>query len=89
MGFLGHLLFVENNSNLKEAIYSNNISLCNLIANGWYDNNNFSSWIEVVTASLGFLSNFEDVYRMWAFVEKFQNAMFSEGKEFQSNSQPG
>jgi len=31
-----------------------------------------------VTASLGFLTNFEDVYRIWAFVEKFLNESFAD-----------
>jgi selenocysteine lyase/cysteine desulfurase len=36
--------------------------------------------VEVVTASLGFLTNFEDVYKLWAFVSKFLNPTFiSEG----------
>ncbi|KAJ3670120.1 hypothetical protein LUZ60_010444 [Juncus effusus] len=34
--------------------------------------------VEVVTASLGFLTNFEDVYRMWAFVAKFLDLGFFE-----------
>jgi selenocysteine lyase/cysteine desulfurase len=34
--------------------------------------------VEVVTASLGFLTNFEDVYRMWAFVAKFLEPNFLE-----------
>ncbi|XP_078180130.1 uncharacterized protein LOC144574139 [Carex rostrata] len=34
--------------------------------------------VEVVTASLGFLTNFEDVYRMWAFVAKFLDPSFLE-----------
>ncbi|KAL5727759.1 hypothetical protein ACHQM5_000915 [Ranunculus cassubicifolius] len=34
--------------------------------------------ISVVTASLGFLTNFEDVYRVWAFVAQFLNADFVE-----------
>ncbi|KAL0872399.1 hypothetical protein Bca101_022104 [Brassica carinata] len=32
---------------------------------------------EVVTASLSFLTNFEDVYKLWAFVGKFLNPGFS------------
>ncbi|CAA7035823.1 unnamed protein product [Microthlaspi erraticum] len=32
---------------------------------------------EVVTASLSFLSNFEDVYKLWGFVAKFLNPGFS------------
>ncbi|CAA6653456.1 unnamed protein product [Spirodela intermedia] len=35
--------------------------------------------IEVVTASLGFLTNFEDVYRLWAFVARFLDPSFVEG----------
>ncbi|XP_076909375.1 uncharacterized protein LOC143566606 [Bidens hawaiensis] len=31
---------------------------------------------EVVTASLGFLTNFEDVYKLWVFVAKFLNPSF-------------
>lgn len=33
--------------------------------------------IEVVTASLGFLTNFEDVYKLWAFVARFLNPTFA------------
>lgn len=35
-------------------------------------------WISVVTAALGFLTNFEDVYRLWAFVSRFLDADFVE-----------
>ncbi|CAN6569363.1 unnamed protein product [Malus baccata var. baccata] len=34
--------------------------------------------ITVVTAALGFLANFEDVYRLWAFVAQFLDADFVE-----------
>uniref|UniRef100_A0ACD5Y212 Uncharacterized protein n=1 Tax=Avena sativa TaxID=4498 RepID=A0ACD5Y212_AVESA len=34
--------------------------------------------IHVVSASLGFLSNFEDAYRLWAFVARFLDADFVE-----------
>ncbi|XP_057977184.1 uncharacterized protein LOC131164192 [Malania oleifera] len=36
------------------------------------------SRISVVTASLGFLTNFEDTYRLWAFVSQFLDADFLE-----------
>ncbi|XP_071692924.1 uncharacterized protein [Rutidosis leptorrhynchoides] len=38
---------------------------------------------EVVTASLGFLTNFEDVYKLWVFVAKFLDPSFvgEQGKE--------
>ncbi|WVZ13669.1 hypothetical protein V8G54_011235, partial [Vigna mungo] len=34
--------------------------------------------ITVVTAALGFLANFEDVYKLWAFVARFLDADFVE-----------
>ncbi|CAK9161009.1 unnamed protein product [Ilex paraguariensis] len=34
--------------------------------------------IKVVTAALGFLTNFEDIYRLWAFVARFLDADFVE-----------
>ncbi|KAG5134006.1 hypothetical protein AAZX31_09G134400 [Glycine max] len=34
--------------------------------------------ISVVTAALGFLANFEDVYKLWAFVARFLDADFVE-----------
>lgn len=36
------------------------------------------SGISVVTASFGFLTNFEDIYRLWAFVSRFLDADFVE-----------
>uniref|UniRef100_A0A804U605 Uncharacterized protein n=1 Tax=Zea mays TaxID=4577 RepID=A0A804U605_MAIZE len=39
---------------------------------------------EVVTASLGFLTNFEDVYRLWAFVAKFLDSSFLEQERLSS-----
>ncbi|GJT03201.1 pyridoxal phosphate-dependent transferase [Tanacetum coccineum] len=35
--------------------------------------------VEVVTASLGFLTNFSDVYKLWSFVAKFINPSFIKG----------
>lgn len=37
--------------------------------------------VKVVTASLGFLSNFEDVYTTWAFVAKFLDPAFVESND--------
>jgi hypothetical protein len=34
--------------------------------------------ILVLTATLGFLTNYEDVYRLWAFVSRFLDADFVE-----------
>lgn len=38
--------------------------------------------ISVVTASLGFLTNFEDAYRLWAFASKFLDADFVEKEKW-------
>lgn len=42
--------------------------------------------IPVVTAALGFVSTFEDVYRLWAFVAKFLDAGFVKREEWQQHS---
>ncbi|KAI7989889.1 Molybdenum cofactor sulfurase [Camellia lanceoleosa] len=38
----------------------------------------FHTGIYVLTASIGFLTNFEDMYRLWAFVSRFLDADFVE-----------
>ncbi|GAB2227285.1 hypothetical protein Droror1_Dr00009101 [Drosera rotundifolia] len=50
--------------------------LCRVMSNGSHDRRSGFYRIEVVTASLGFLTNFEDVYKLWAFVAKFLNPDF-------------
>lgn len=37
-----------------------------------------SDYVNVVTVALGFLTNFEDIYRLWAFVAQFLDADFVE-----------
>nr|GMD01010.1 molybdenum cofactor sulfurase [Ipomoea batatas] len=44
--------------------------------NGRQDSKSGFIRVEVITASLGFLTNFEDVYKLWAFVAKFLNPDF-------------
>ena len=34
--------------------------------------------IAVVTAALGFLANFQDIYKLWAFIAQFLDADFVE-----------
>ncbi|CAN6682604.1 unnamed protein product [Malus baccata var. baccata] len=53
-------------------------SLCKPMVNGRQGGKNMFFRVEVVTASLGFLTNFEDVYKMWAFVAKFLDSSFAE-----------
>ncbi|KAK6935323.1 hypothetical protein RJ641_035478 [Dillenia turbinata] len=38
--------------------------------------------ISVITASLGFLTNFDDIYRLWAFVSRFLDADFVEKEQW-------
>ncbi|XP_074308740.1 uncharacterized protein LOC141643467 [Silene latifolia] len=47
------------------------------MANGRLDGKSGFYRVEVVTASLSFLSDFEDVYKLWAFVAKFLNPGFA------------
>ncbi|KAI3836873.1 hypothetical protein MKW98_005206 [Papaver atlanticum] len=53
-------------------------------ANGGHGREKAFARVEVVTASLSFLTNFEDVYKMWAFVAKFLNPTFIECEELSS-----
>lgn len=88
LGFLSHLCLLENHSELQEALDSDSHSLCKSIAIGRCEGKKASVRVEVVTASLGFLSNFEDVYRMWEFVAKFLDAGYPEANECLSQSAP-
>lgn len=88
LGFLSHLCLIENNAELQEALDSASNSLCKSIVIGRCEGKKVSVQVEVVTASLGFLSNFEDVYRMWEFVAKFLDAGFSEANECIAQSGP-
>lgn len=53
-------------------------------ANGGHGKEKAFARVEVVTASLSFLTNFEDVYKMWAFIAKFLNPTFIECEELSS-----
>ncbi|KAL0926849.1 hypothetical protein M5K25_003102 [Dendrobium thyrsiflorum] len=71
VGFLSNIRF---NSNEKAA----GSSLCNFISNGCHESKDSTFRLEVVTASLGFLTNFADVYKLWAFVAEFLDPSFIE-----------
>lgn len=88
LGFLSHLCLPENHSELQEALDSDSHSLCKSIAIGRCESKKSSVRVEVVTASLGFLSNFEDVYRMWELVAKFLDAGYPEANECPSQPAP-
>ncbi|THU65249.1 hypothetical protein C4D60_Mb05t01660 [Musa balbisiana] len=80
IGYLSHIRVMDNQKHLHGEA-STDASLYRP-ANSRHNNKNNSKnaviRVEVVTASLGFLTNFEDVYRMWAFVAKFLDPSFAE-----------
>ncbi|KAL5705030.1 molybdenum cofactor sulfurtransferase [Ranunculus cassubicifolius] len=88
VGFLSHIRVMDGFKQHHGALDVDNAALCKPIPNGRHDCKNVFIRIEVVSASLGFLTNFEDVYRMWAFVAKFLNPTFSEGEALSSMQVP-
>uniref|UniRef100_A0A9I9CS37 Pyridoxal phosphate-dependent transferases superfamily protein n=1 Tax=Cucumis melo TaxID=3656 RepID=A0A9I9CS37_CUCME len=75
IGFLSHIRIVENPRHHK-GLNLEDTTLCRPMENGKLSGKSGFMRVEVVTASLGFLTNFEDVYRLWAFVAKFLNPTF-------------
>ncbi|KAJ4891023.1 Pyridoxal phosphate (PLP)-dependent transferases superfamily protein [Raphanus sativus] len=66
IGYLSHIKIVDNRGGEDSSSWKP-------------DGRNSNGFIrvEVVTASLGFLTNFEDVYRLWSFVAKFLSPGFA------------
>ncbi|KAJ4701832.1 Molybdenum cofactor sulfurase [Melia azedarach] len=78
IGILSHIRIVDSPKQHCGAFELEDPALCKPMANGRGDGKNVFYRVEVVTASLGFLTNFEDVYKMWAFVAKFLNPSFKD-----------
>lgn len=74
IGFLNHIKMVGNPKQYHGLLDMEDTALCKPMGSA----KNPCFGVEVVTASLGFLTNFEDVYKMWAFVAKFLNPSFVE-----------
>ncbi|CAA7387679.1 unnamed protein product [Spirodela intermedia] len=83
VGFLSHIRAAEGGGGLKQPPdLSDSTALRRPAGNGKKSAAAAAAAavrIEVVTASLGFLTNFEDVYRLWAFVARFLDPSFVEG----------
>uniref|UniRef100_M8B4K6 Molybdenum cofactor sulfurase 3 n=1 Tax=Aegilops tauschii TaxID=37682 RepID=M8B4K6_AEGTA len=77
IGFLSH---IKIDPNQKQANGALDIPEASFYKNGRRDSKKVTVRVEVVTASLGFLTNFEDVYKMWAFVAKFLDPSFLESE---------
>lgn len=73
IGFLSHIRIVDSPREQQGALSLQDSTLFRPMENGRKDRKSGFIRIEVVTASLGFLTNFEDVYKLWAFVAKFLN----------------
>jgi|UniRef100_A0A2N9JBY2 selenocysteine lyase/cysteine desulfurase len=77
IGFLSHIRILDSPRQQRGTLNFEDTTLCRPKENGRHDGGK-TGFIraEVVTASLSFLTNFEDVYKLWAFVAKFLNPAF-------------
>ncbi|KAL8199366.1 hypothetical protein R6Q57_012934 [Mikania cordata] len=76
VGILSHIRILDSSKPHHEATSQEDTTLCKPMGNGGQNRKNGFVRVEVVTASLGFLTNFSDVYTLWAFVAKFLNPDF-------------
>ncbi|KAK9147691.1 hypothetical protein Scep_006448 [Stephania cephalantha] len=77
-GFLHNICFPDKYEEDKERVLETRISSEATEQRGAKKKEKVQLGINVVTAALGFLSNFEDTYRLWAFVAQFLDADFLE-----------
>ncbi|KAM0942488.1 putative pyridoxal phosphate-dependent transferase, small domain-containing protein [Dioscorea sansibarensis] len=75
-GFLQNIWFSDKYEEDKNVLLERRV--CEVTITGNKRRETIDLGITVVNASLGFLSNFEDAYRLWAFVAKFLDADFVE-----------
>ncbi|XP_039135297.1 uncharacterized protein LOC120272526 [Dioscorea cayenensis subsp. rotundata] len=75
-GFLQNIWFSDKYEEDKNVLLERRV--CEVTIAGNKRRETIDLGITVVNASLGFLSNFEDAYRLWAFVAKFLDADFVE-----------
>lgn len=76
IGILSHIRILDNPKQQQRSLSLDDTTLCKPMENGKYDGRSGYVRVEVVTASLGFLTNFDDVYKLWAFVAKFLDPAF-------------
>ncbi|GAB2227288.1 hypothetical protein Droror1_Dr00009104 [Drosera rotundifolia] len=75
IGILSHIRIMDDRKHQHGALNLEDTTLCKPMMNGHHGKSGFFR-VEVVTASLSFLTNFEDVYKLWVFVSKFLNPSF-------------
>ncbi|KAL3833387.1 hypothetical protein ACJIZ3_008123 [Penstemon smallii] len=76
VGILSHIRILESTKNQRKSLSLDDTTLCKPMENGKHDGKSGFIRVEVVTASLGFLTNFDDVFKLWAFVAKFLDPGF-------------
>lgn len=75
-GFLQNIWFSDRHEEDKERVLETPIN--EVAIHGNKRKEKVASGIMVITASVGYLANFEDAYRLWAFIAKFLDADFVE-----------
>ncbi|KAL0424583.1 UNVERIFIED_CONTAM: hypothetical protein Sradi_0993100 [Sesamum radiatum] len=76
VGILSHIRILDSPKQQRGSLSLDDTTLCKPMENGRHDGKSGFIRVEVVTASLGFLTNFDDVYKLWAFVAKFLDPNF-------------
>ncbi|KAI3462784.1 hypothetical protein Pfo_019447 [Paulownia fortunei] len=76
VGILSHIRILDGPKQQRGSLSLDDTTLCKPMENGRQDGKSGFIRVEVVTASLGFLTNFDDVYKLWAFVAKFLDPTF-------------
>ncbi|KAL6993683.1 molybdenum cofactor sulfurtransferase [Sarracenia purpurea var. burkii] len=76
IGILSHIRILDNPRQQRSSFNLEDTALCRPMENGQGDGKSLFVRVEVVTASLSFLTDFHDVYKLWAFVARFLNPAF-------------
>ncbi|CAA3031412.1 Molybdenum cofactor sulfurase [Olea europaea subsp. europaea] len=76
VGILSHIRLLDSSKQQRGSLSLDDTTLCKPMENGRHDGKSEFIRVEVVTASLSFLTNFDDVYKLWAFVAKFLDPTF-------------
>ncbi|KAK1383357.1 Prolyl endopeptidase-like [Heracleum sosnowskyi] len=76
IGILSHVRILDSSGQQHGGTSGQDTALCRPMESEQQGGKNGFIKGEVVTASLGFLTNFDDVYKLWAFVARFLNPSF-------------
>ncbi|GFP87696.1 molybdenum cofactor sulfurase [Phtheirospermum japonicum] len=81
-GVLNHIWFAEKCEEEKLMVLEGNVKKNEATTSSKTGKGDTDRGIKVVTVALAFLANFEDVYRLWAFVAQFLDADFVEKEKW-------